>query len=72
MPKLVECRHGAEKLTVREALELREGEARVRRPPPKFCCPSCRHQIYAHKTGTTGQQAHFEHRPRNPECKLMA
>ena len=61
MPKLVECMHNGQVLGIKEALRMRD-EARVRKmEAPHFECASG-HRVYAHRTGTTNQAAHFEHR----------
>jgi hypothetical protein len=33
-------------------------------------CPECRGRVRAHKSGTTGQGAHFEHREGHKGCSL--
>jgi hypothetical protein len=35
-------------------------------------CPSCHGRLSAHKLGTTGQRAHFEHWIMHPGCPLKA
>lgn len=35
---------------------------------PTLVCPACHEPLRAHKRGTTNQQAHFEHRRKNPAC----
>lgn len=72
MPKSTECKHGTEMIGVAEALRIRDKELQAHRPAPEFLCPSCDARVYGHKTGTTGQGAHFEHRPKNSLCKSMS
>lgn len=33
-------------------------------------CPECHGRVRAHKEGTTGQRAHFEHMKRHEGCSL--
>ncbi|WP_010140445.1 hypothetical protein [Oceanicola sp. S124] len=39
-------------------------------PRPTLRCPQCHGQFRAHKAGTTGQRAHFEHRKGHAGCPL--
>lgn len=65
MGRLVACEWEGRLLTIEEALELRS-----QKPAStlQFFCPACGHRVRAHKAGTTGQGAHFEHLVRNPTC----
>lgn len=69
MPKATTCRLNGETITVADALRLRD-QAGSRYP--EFRCVSCGELVRPHKTGTTGQGAHFEHRKANPRCPLRA
>lgn len=35
-------------------------------------CPECHGRVRAHKEGTTGQRAHFEHMRRHDGCSLKS
>jgi hypothetical protein len=35
-----------------------------------FRCVECGQRVRAHKKGTTGQAAHFEHMAANPRCRF--
>jgi hypothetical protein len=48
-------------MTIDEAVLTRERQRR---------CIECHEPVRAHKTGTTGQSAHFEHLKKNPRCSL--
>jgi competence CoiA-like predicted nuclease len=45
-------------------------EIRVRKSNADFRCAACGQRVRAHKKGTTGQEAHFEHVTANPNCRL--
>ena len=70
MPRSVHCRLGEDAIGIAEALELRR-DARGGQGPP-FRCLECGQPVRAHRGGTTGQAAHFEHINRNPACRLSA
>ena len=65
MPKSVTCevkrQIGWRIMTIDEALLTREPQGR---------CVECHEPVRAHKTGTTGQAAHFEHLKSNRLCSL--
>lgn len=67
MGRLVTCVWEGRSLMIEEALELRDqrGSSTL-----DFQCPHCGERVRAHKAGTTGQGAHFEHRIRNPLCSM--
>lgn len=50
-------------VTIEQALELRDSGFN------KFVCDDCGQSVSAHKAGTTGSKAHFEHKQANPLCK---
>ncbi len=49
-------------------VELSIADALSRRPGTRLRCIGCGGQLRAHKLGTTGQRAHFEHRERHEGC----
>lgn len=53
-----------ERIDVEDAL-ARRGLAPMR-------CPVCHGPVRAHKAGTTGQRAHFEHQQRHDGCRLAS
>jgi hypothetical protein len=65
MPKSITCevkrQIGWRVMTIEEALLTRERQGR---------CIERHEPVRAHKTGTTGQSAHFEHMKGNPRCSL--
>lgn len=67
MPKMTPCgiRRGGDwqALTIAEALDDRKGDMR---------CPECHGRVQAHKEGTTGQRAHFEHKRANVACSFSS
>ena len=65
MGRMVVCQWEGRSLKIEEALELRS-----QRPASslQFYCLCCGQRVRAHKAGTTGQGAHFEHFVRNPTC----
>ena len=70
MPKSTFCRYGGDRLGVAEALEIRRRSSPGRQP--RFSCEGCGKPVRAHKAGTTGQAAHFEHLEKNPSCRFSA
>ena len=70
MPRAIRCRLNGEVIDVGRALALREQAAAARRARPDFRCVGCGERVRAHRTGTTGQEAHFEHLRGNPRCRL--
>jgi predicted RNase H-like nuclease len=65
MGRMVVCSWEGRSLTIDEALLLRNQRASA---TLHFYCLECGERIRAHKAGTTGQGAHFEHLVRNPLC----
>ena len=67
MPKITSCEvrtaGGWRIMDIEEALGNRQKDGR---------CPQCHELVRPHKTGTTGQAAHFEHRKHNPRCPLSS
>ena len=63
MPRIVTCvvltAGRSKRMGIDEALRLR---------PAGMACPGCHQPVRAHKEGTTGQAAHFEHMTRNDMC----
>ncbi len=47
------------------ATQIRDKELRG-----SFRCVECGERVRAHRKGTTGQAAHFEHLQANPKCTL--
>ena len=72
MPKATTCKLGNRIVSIEDALLLRAGAARWRRPVPEFSCHECNERVRPHKKATTGQAAHFEHRTRSPGCSQSA
>ncbi len=68
MPKAITCELNGQVIGVDQALQIRERYVKGSRPYPEFRCRECGELVRPHKTGTTGQAAHFEHRSRNPNC----
>ena len=66
MPKATFCYLEGRQIDIDEALQLREAG----KSSPAFCCTACGEHVRAHRRGTTGQAAHFEHRVQNPHCSL--
>ena len=66
MAKATACLLNGRRIEIAEALRLRQAEGMT----PPFRCIECGKQVRAHKRGTTGQAAHFEHQERNPSCSL--
>ena len=67
MPKLIVCKDGQELIGIGEALRRRDEAITVKAEAPYFKC-SNEHRVYAHRKGTTGQAAHFEH-VRGQSCR---
>ena len=65
MGRLVLCQWEGRTLTIDEALALRSQRSAS---SLQFFCLDCGQRVRAHKAGTTGQGAHFEHLVRNPLC----
>ena len=66
MPKATYCHLEGRQIDISEALQLREAG----KNSPVFRCTVCGEHVRAHRRGTTGQAAHFEHRAKNPLCSL--
>lgn len=65
MPKAIKAYAGKHEIEIERALEMKAAGYR-----PAFRCTECGEAVRPHKTGTTGQAAHFEHLARNPQCTL--
>ena len=68
MPESVVCICDKGRLGIKEALDLRHGSPKSAKP--KFTCEVCKKPVRAHKEGTDGQAAHFEHFTWNEDCPL--
>lgn len=65
MAKATNCTLDGRTIEIAEALALRRGSG----AQPSFRCVECREKVRAHRKGTTGQAAHFEHQVRNLKCR---
>lgn len=63
MPKAESCVYAGRVISIESALEIRD-----RGEKTAFTCTECGSPVRAHKEGTTGQGAHFEHFERNLDC----
>jgi hypothetical protein len=72
MPKATTCKLNGRIIGVEEALRLRDEAKGNRRRYPDFSRRECDELVRPHKKGTTGQEAHFEHRKSSPGCSLGA
>ena len=63
MPKATTCFLSGREINIVAAVTMRAGA-----PAIKFDCVECGGRVRAHKKGTTGQSAHFEHVVRNSRC----
>lgn len=70
MPKATTCYLDGRLIDVDEALRLRAQVNQRNAATLVFQCRECGERVRPHKTGTTGQQAHFEHREKNERCSL--
>ena len=70
MAAMKSCSYNGISLAIDEALRLRRESERLGATTPTFTCSSCGQVVRAHKEGTTGQQAHFEHLKKNPACRF--
>lgn len=70
MATMTSCIHNGRSLGIDEALRLRREAERLGKTTPIFTCSSCGQVVRAHKEGTTGQQAHFEHHKKSPSCRF--
>lgn len=70
MPKATKCLLGDLELDIKEAIEIRDAADARGGDYPVFECRECGELVRPHKTGTTNQQAHFEHRIKNARCSL--
>jgi hypothetical protein len=69
MPRANTCKLDERVLTVKEAIELRDSARKNGRQTQEFRCVECDGFVSPHNSSTYGD-AHFEHRVRNPKCKL--
>ena len=67
MLKSTECLLDGRRVSIEEALSIRQSRGRSDSPP--FRCTECGHRVDAHRDGP-GSPARFEHRVRNPDCSL--
>ena len=65
MPKATKCNLNGREIEIEEALAIRKRDPKV-----VFHCTECGQRVRAHKLGTTGQAAHFEHLAANRKCPL--
>lgn len=70
MATITSCIHIGRSVGIDEALRLKRESERLGKPTPIFTCSGCGEVLRAHKEGTTGQQAHFEHHKKNPSCRF--
>jgi hypothetical protein len=70
MATITSCIHNGRSLGIDEVLRLKRKSERLGKPTPIFTCSDCGQILRAHKEGTTGQQAHFEHYKRNQFCRF--
>jgi hypothetical protein len=70
MPKATTCIFGENRISVAEALRLRDEADRTGVDRPLFRCVECGNVVRPHKGGANGQQAHIEHWERNADCSL--
>ena len=71
MPRITTCLLDGKPTTIAEALELREEARRRDVDAPEFRWDECTYMVEAHKDGTTGGKAHFEHVDENQQCPYM-
>jgi len=69
MPRATECILGNDRISVKEAIQLRDIAETQKNKKPDFRCVECGRPVKPHKGGGTGG-AHFEHLERNPKCSL--
>jgi predicted RNA-binding Zn-ribbon protein involved in translation (DUF1610 family) len=67
VPKSITCMFNGRSIDIKTAVEIR-----LRKTSVDFRCSECGERVRAHKKGTTGQEAHFEHSSSNPRCSLSA
>jgi predicted RNA-binding Zn-ribbon protein involved in translation (DUF1610 family) len=65
VPKSTTCIMSGQQIDIQAALEIRGNKSSA-----VITCPECGERVRAHKKGTTGQGAHFEHLSSNPRCSL--
>ena len=71
MPRITTCLLDGKPTTIAEALALRDGAQKRKAAPPQLRCDECTYPVEAHKDGTTGGKAHFEHVDENQQCPYM-
>ena len=71
MPLATTCTLHGREISIEEALRIQDARRR-NQPYPSFRCRvcGCGEPVRPHREGTTGQGAHFEHHPANPNCLL--
>lgn len=68
MPMMTSAISTRTSVSIEDALRLRDEADESGEPRPRFDCDECGRAVRAHKTGTNGQAAHFEHKERNYGC----
>jgi hypothetical protein len=63
VPKATSCTFNGRPMDIETALQIRG-----RKSDADFRCSECGERVRAHKKGTTGQEAHFEHLAANSRC----
>ena len=66
MPKSTYCTYKSDKISVNDAIEIRERLGRIQ---PDFRCIECCKPVRPHKASGT-MAAHFDHMERNKHCIL--
>ena len=69
MPRAEICIFGGKKISVAEAIEIKEGTKKRHIKDLNFTCTYCGNAVRPHKAGGL-MSAHFEHLIRNPMCIL--
>jgi competence CoiA-like predicted nuclease len=70
MPKATTCHLDGRLIEVDKAIILRSQADIQKTARPEFRCRECGKPVKPHRTGTTNQQAHFEHHKKNQQCLL--
>ena len=63
------CTFGDRKISVNDAIEMRDYARSRRIDSPDFRCTECGDSVRPHSAGGSAC-AHFEHLSRNPNCRL--
>ena len=67
--RVTTCAHHGQQIDIHEALQLRDQAKQSHASYPDFRCVECGKPVRPHKEGGHAG-AHFEHRSRNPNCRL--